>query len=80
MASLNNLKSILQLAGISRMKIQFDNERRLVNIDYVFKGKPGKKEYTFQEITELLSLGLSGPSANAGAARAGELTELTGEK
>jgi len=57
MIDLNNIKTILQIAGISRLKIGFDNNRNLVNVEFVFRGKLGTKQITQQEIIDSLTIG-----------------------
>ena len=80
MIDLSNIKTILQVAGINQLQIQFDDDHQLVNAEYVFKGKPGTRQITYEEIIKLLSIGHPGPAISAGPARAGELRELSGEK
>jgi len=58
MISLKNIKVLLTTAGISRLKIDFDDEHRLVNAEYVFRGKSGTKQITYQEIIDSLTIGL----------------------
>lgn len=48
---------MLQTAGISRLKIDFDDEHKIVNAEYVFRGKSGTKQITYQEITDSLTIG-----------------------
>jgi len=87
MIDLNNIKSILQVAGITSLKIAFDNDRNLVNADYVFRKVHNVKQITYQEIINSLSIGLPGPPAGTGADLAPsrvdgsfELKDLPGEK
>jgi len=79
MIDLNNIKTILQVAGISRLKIAFDNDHNLVNVDYVFRGETKYKQVTYQEIVESLTIGQPGPSVGPGVALAPRLSELPGE-
>lgn len=65
MIDLNNIKIILQTAGISRLKINFDGELQIVNAEYVFRGVPGHKQITWEEIINSLKIGL--PEEPAGA-------------
>ena len=78
MIDLHNIITILKFAGINSMLLKFDKEKELVTIWYVFKGVPGKKDISFQEISKLLSFGQPGPSVSAETAPAPELTELPG--
>ena len=57
MIDFNKIKAILNLAGISQLQISFDEEQSIVNADYVFKGQPGKKKITYQEIIDSLAIG-----------------------
>jgi len=61
MLNLSNIKTILNLASISQLQISFDEEHRIVNADYVYKGQPGKKQITYQEIIDGFSIGQPGP-------------------
>lgn len=80
MIDLSNIRTILQIAGINQMKIAFDDKSQLVNVEYVFRGKPSKKEITYQEVVKLLSIGHPGPAVSAGPVQAPELIELPGGK
>ena len=64
MISLESIKVMLTVAGVSRLKIDFDDERKLVNADYVFKGVPGTRRITYQEIINGFTIGL--PEAPVG--------------
>lgn len=79
MIDLTNIKTILQVAGISQLKITFDDEHKVVNAVYRFKGKPGTKQITYQEIIKSLTIGMPGPLADSGAPQAQQLSELPGE-
>lgn len=79
MVDLNNIKTILQVAGINQLKIQFDDDQQLVNVEYVFRGKPGTRQLTYDEIIKLLTIGHPGPAVSAGPAQVHELSELPGE-
>ena len=80
MIDLSNIKTILQVAGINQLKVEFDNNYQVVIAEYVFKGKPGKKSITYQEIINSLTIGHPGPPVARGAAQAPELSELPGGK
>jgi len=56
MVNFEQIKILIQAAGITILKVKFDGANQLVNISYVFKGKPVKKVITFQEI-EIVLLG-----------------------
>lgn len=73
MLDLKNIKTILNLAGISQLQISFDEEHRTVNADYVFKGQPGKKKLTYQEIIDSLTIGLPGPPVDSETAQTKQL-------
>ena len=60
MLDLKNITTILNLAGISKLQVSFDEKHRTVNADYVFKGQPGKKKITYEEIINSLSIGQPG--------------------
>ena len=60
MLNLSNIKTILNLASISQLQISFDEEHRIVNADYVYKGQPGKKQITYQEMIDSLAIGQPG--------------------
>jgi len=79
MIDLKQIKTILQVAGISRLKIGFVGSYRVVNVEYVFKGKPGTKQITYQEIIDSFTIGMPGPPAEPGAGLAKQLSELPGE-
>lgn len=68
MINLNQVKSILQTAGISQLKIDFDDDRRCVNAEYVFRGTRATKKITYQEIVDSLLIGL--PDASISPAKA----------
>jgi len=59
MLSLQSVKVLLVTAGISRLKIDFDDEQEHVNAEYVFRGVQGTKKITYQEIIDSLSIGSS---------------------
>ena len=79
MVNLNNIKTILQIAGISRLKISFDNELKVVNVVYLFKGKPGTKQITQQEIIDSLAIGPPGYTDPPRVDGSFELKDLPGE-
>ena len=56
MITLGSIKIILQTAGISRLKISFDGELQIVIAEYVFRGKPGHKQITWEEIINSLEI------------------------
>lgn len=76
---LSNIKTILQVAGISQLEITFDDEHKVVNAVYRFKGKPGTKQITYEEVTKSLSIGPPGYTDAPGADQAQQLSELPGE-
>ena len=57
MINLNNVRTILQVAGISRLKINFDGDLQIVNAEYIFQGVPGHKQITWEEIIDSLTIG-----------------------
>ena len=57
----------------------FDYEKEFVHFDYVFKGKPGKKRISYEEIINSLTIGPPGPSIDAQPAQAPQLKDLQGE-
>lgn len=59
MITLEGIKALLVIAGISRLKIDFDDEQNVVKVEYVFKGESANKQITYQEIIESLTIGLS---------------------
>jgi len=63
MLTLESIKILLMTAGISRLKIDFDDEQKIVNAEYVFRGAEGTKQITYQEIINSLTIGL--PEATA---------------
>ena len=79
MINLSNIKTILQVAGISLLRIQFDDEHQLVNAEYVFRGKKSYRQITYQKIVESLTIGQLGPPVGPGAVLARELNDLPGE-
>ncbi len=58
MIELNHIRMMLMTMGISRLKIDFDDERKLVNAEYIFRGKPSTRQITYQEIIDSLNIGL----------------------
>ena len=56
MLDLRNIKTILHLAGISYLQISFDEKHRIINVDYVFNGQPGKKQFTYEEMIDSLAI------------------------
>jgi len=79
MIELKQIKTILQLAGISQLKIRFDDDSQSVFADFVFKGKPGIKQLKYENIIKSLAIGLPGPPVAPGAARVQQLSDLPGE-
>jgi len=57
MIDLQSIKILLQTAGISRLKIDFDSDHNIINAEYVFKGKSGIKQITYVEIIDSLNIG-----------------------
>ncbi len=81
MFDLSNIKTILKVAGINQLEIQFDDEHQLVNAEYVFRGKPGTKRITYQEVIDSLTIGMPGSVQDHPAGpKDRELAELPGEK
>jgi len=70
MFKLTQIKIVLMTAGISRLQIQFDDKKQLVNAEYIFRGKAGTKQLTYQEIVDGFTIGLPGPPISPGAALA----------
>ena len=67
------------MAGITELRIQFDDKKQAVFAYYVFKGKPNARRLTYDEIIELLAIGQHGPAVSDETAQVPELTELPGE-
>lgn len=61
---LKSIRKLLIVSGLSRLKIDFDNDHDLVNIEYVFRGTPGTRQITYQEIIDNLTIAL--PSVPVG--------------
>lgn len=80
MFDLSNIKTILQVAGISQLYIDFDENHRVVNAYYVFRGKPGTKRITYQEVIDNLTIGMPGQPVAPGTDPLTELTEITRRK
>ena len=59
MLTLESIKVMLTVAGVSRLKIDFDDELKCVNADYIFRGESGTKQITYQEIIDSLTIGKS---------------------
>lgn len=57
MINLQAIKIMLTTAGISRLKIDFDDEQQHVNAEYIFRGVHGTKQITYQEIIDSLTIG-----------------------
>jgi len=57
MLDLKQIKTLLQIAGITHLKIDFDEKQKVVNADYVFKRIRGTKRITYQEIIDSLTIG-----------------------
>lgn len=79
MLELKQVKTILQVAGITQLKIQFNDNLEFVNAFYVFRGKPGSRQIAYQEIIDSLTIG--SPSALAGSVPDGyvDIKDLPGE-
>ena len=73
MVDFNSIKTILKVAGITQLKISFDEKQQFVNAEYVFKGVPGVKQMTYREIIDNLSIGVPDMSL---AQRAGCLMDF----
>ena len=76
MIDLNNVKTLLKVAGITQLKISFDEKQHLVNAEYVFRGVPGAKQMTYREIIDNLSIGVPDMSL---AQRAGCVLDVDDE-
>lgn len=63
MLSLESIRMLLTTAGISRLKIDFDEAHKVVNAEYVFRGVQGTKQITYQEIIDSLTIGSPGAPA-----------------
>ena len=48
---------LLKTAGITQLKVKFDEQYRDVEFDYVFRGVIGLQKFTFEEIENVLSIG-----------------------
>ncbi len=57
MVDLKQVKAIMRLAGITKLKLTFDGYLQIVNAEYVFKGAPGHKQITWEEIIDNLTIG-----------------------
>ena len=57
MIDLNSIQTILKVAGITKLKIEFDGELQIVNAEYIFRGVPGHKQITWEEIISSLTIG-----------------------
>lgn len=79
MIDLSNIKTILQVAGISRLEIAFDDKEREVLAVYVFKGESGHKYITYQEIINSLMIGPPGPLTSPQVDGSFELRDLSEE-
>ena len=73
MLTLETIKIMLTTAGCSRLKIDFDDEQKQVNAKYVFRGVPGTKKITYQEIIDSFSIGQPEAPVGPGSAIAQEL-------
>lgn len=62
MINLESIKVLLMTAGISRMKIEFDDEQQCVKGDYIFRGESHTSQITYQEIIDSLTIGLPEPT------------------
>lgn len=74
MIDLKAIKIMLMTAGISRLKIEFDDEHKLINAEYVFRGESNTKKITYQEIIDSLTIGLPVAPVGPLAALTQELT------
>jgi len=79
MITLGSIKIILQTAGISRLEISFDDELKVVNAVYLFRGKPGTKQITYQEVIDSLAIGPPGYTDPPRVDGSFELKDLPGE-
>lgn len=56
MLDATNIKSILKLAGINHLEIAIYEKLKTVKFTYIFRGKTGVKEFTFQEIKDAFEI------------------------
>ena len=59
MITLEGIKALLVIAGISYLRLDFDDEQKCVNAKYIFKGESAIKKITYQEIIDSFTIGLS---------------------
>jgi len=50
MFNFEQVKILLQTAGITSLTVKFDEPNRLINITYVFKGRKGVKQFTYEQL------------------------------
>jgi len=60
MLKLESVKTMLMIAGISELQINFDDEHKRVDADYVYKGRKSRKRIPYQEIIDSLTISSSG--------------------
>lgn len=56
MVNFEQIKILLQTAGISLLTVKFDEPNRLLNITYVFRGKQGEKQLTYDQVENSLKI------------------------
>lgn len=73
MITLQNVKILLTAAGISRLKIDFNDiidfdhdqeDPSYIKVEYVFRGVSGSRRITYQEIKDSLTIGPAEQSAD----------------
>lgn len=79
MINLSQVTTLIQLAGVTRLKIRFDNNYDQVFVEYTFKGKDYTKTITYQEVIDVLAIGPPGTPAASGKDAGRRLNELSGE-
>ena len=57
MLTLESIKALLVVAGISYLRLDFDDEQKHVKAYYVFKGVSAVKKITYKEIIDSLTIG-----------------------
>lgn len=58
MIDFNTIKVMLITTGISGLKIEFDDKQKQIVAHYIFRGVPGIKRISYQEITDSLVIGI----------------------
>ena len=57
MITLESIKSLLVIAGVNYLRLDFDDEQKHVKAYYVFKGESAIKQITYQEIIDGFTIG-----------------------